>query len=163
VTGVGRPVVSPAALFVVALWLGAVILFAAAVAPAAFRVLPTRTLAGALVSATLPMLFWSGAIIALVMLLLTLIGHAPGARRAVVGVAAVVMLASTLAAQTIVAPRIERLRSALPSSLEMLAAGDPRRAEFGRLHGVSVALLGAAALAAAVIAGAGLVAAGRGQ
>jgi hypothetical protein len=32
------------------------------VAPAAFRVLPTRALAGALVGEVLPVLFWAGAV-----------------------------------------------------------------------------------------------------
>src|SRR5215213_9270463 len=45
------------------LWLGAAIVVAAVVAPAAFAVLPTRTLAGALVGRVLPSIFWSGAVV----------------------------------------------------------------------------------------------------
>ena len=43
-----------------AAWLGATIIVGAVVAPAAFAVLPSRTLAGALVGRVLPPLFWSG-------------------------------------------------------------------------------------------------------
>src|SRR5437899_2098491 len=43
-----------------ALWLGAGIVVSAVVAPAAFAVLPTRTLAGALVGRVLPVIFLSG-------------------------------------------------------------------------------------------------------
>lgn len=151
-----------AVLFLVALWLGAVVFFSAAVAPAAFRVLPTRTLAGALVGATLPILFWTGALVGLGVLALAWI-RPGGGRRAILGVAGAVMLVATVAAQAIIAPRIEQLRSELPSTLDALGAEDPRRAEFGRLHGVSVALLGVAALAAAVVVGVGLAGAGRGE
>ncbi|MDE3217575.1 MAG: DUF4149 domain-containing protein, partial [Gemmatimonadota bacterium] len=41
-------------------WLGAAVLLAAAVAPAAFAVLPSRSLAGDLVGRVLPVIFWSG-------------------------------------------------------------------------------------------------------
>ncbi len=159
----GRPVVAMALVLLVALWLGAVIFFSAAVAPAAFRVLPTRTLAGALVGATLPTLFWSGALVALVALGLAWMQPWSAGRRLVTGAAGAVMLVATVVAQTVVAPRIDRLRAELPSTLESVSPQDPRRAEFGRLHGVSVALLGVAALAAAVVVGAGLAGAGRGE
>ena len=46
-------------------WLGAAVLVATVVAPAAFAVLPTRTLAGALVGRVLPVLFIAGLVVAL--------------------------------------------------------------------------------------------------
>src|SRR5688572_24661680 len=51
-------------------WIGASGFFAVAVAPAAFAALPSRELAGALVGRLLPILFWSGATVGLVVLLL---------------------------------------------------------------------------------------------
>jgi len=50
----------------VAAWLGAAVLVAAVVAPAAFRVLPTRSLAGAVVGQVLPVIFASGFLIAII-------------------------------------------------------------------------------------------------
>jgi hypothetical protein len=41
------------------------------------------------------------------------------------------------------------VRATIGPSIEALAPTDPLRREFGRLHGVSVALLGVAALAGA--------------
>lgn len=140
----GRAVTS-GALTVVALsaWLGAAVLVAAVVAPAAFAVLPSRALAGALVGRVLPVLFYAGAVVGL---LVTLLGRAtsPSLGRVIAGV---VMAATCLAAQLVVAPRIERVRSEAGKPIDELAVGDPRRSAFGRLHGVSVLLLGAAAIA----------------
>jgi hypothetical protein len=64
-------------------------------------------------------------------------------------VAAVALALACATAQFGVAPRIERARAAIGPSMETLAPGDPRRAAFGRLHGLSVLCLGAAMLAAA--------------
>ena len=47
-------------LLVTAIWCGAALIVVTTVAPAAFRVLPTRTLAGALVGQVLPVLFVAG-------------------------------------------------------------------------------------------------------
>ena len=72
------------------LWLGAALLFIAVVAPAAFAVLPSRALAGLVVGRVLPVLFWSGAVIAVI-----LMAGTTGWRRA----AATVMLVASLVAQ----------------------------------------------------------------
>lgn len=125
------------------LWLGASLLLAAVVAPAAFAVLPTRAMAGALVGRVLPVIFWSGALIGVVALLAT-----DGWRR----IAALVLVCAALGAQLGVAPRIQRARTALGPVIEDVPADDPRRVAFGRLHGISVLLLGVGMLGAAAIA-----------
>ena len=133
------------AVVALSVWLGAALLLAAVVAPAAFAVLPTRTLAGALVGRVLPVVFYSGAAIGI---LAVLLGRslAPSLGRAIAGAA---MTATCLAAQLLVAPRIERLRVEVGRPIDELAVGDPRRVAFGRLHGASVLLLGVATIAAA--------------
>jgi hypothetical protein len=125
------------------LWLGAALLFAAVVAPAAFEVLPTRALAGLLVGRVLPVLFWSGAITGLIV-----VATRGGWRRG----AALLMLGACVAAQLGVAPRIQRLRAELGPDIEAVSPSDARRLAFGRLHGVSVALLGVGMLGAVAIA-----------
>lgn len=129
------------------LWLGAAFVVAAVVAPAAFDVLPTRTLAGALVGRVLPVLFWSGVVIGLVVLWLGWSVPFPASR----SVAALVLVASSLVAQLVIAPRIERVRARIGGPLEALDPSNPLRQAFGRLHGLSVACLGAGGLAALVI------------
>jgi hypothetical protein len=135
-----------AAFALVSAWLGAATIVAAVVAPAAFAVLPTRTLAGALVGRVLPVLFWSGIVVGIASAALT--WALPG-RAARIG-AGLTVVGACAAAQLVIAPRIARLREAIGGPIDALSATDPRRLDFGRLHGVSVLLLGIAAVAAVV-------------
>jgi hypothetical protein len=135
----------PIAVVALSAWLGAALLVATVVAPAAFAVLPTRTLAGALVGRVLPVLFYSGAAIGILAALVGRIAR-PSPGRVV---AAVAMVVTCLAAQLVVAPRIERVRTEAARPIDELAVGDPRRVAFGRLHAGSVLLLGIAGIAAA--------------
>jgi hypothetical protein len=124
-------------------WLGAAIIVAAAVAPAAFRVLPSRTLAGALVGQVLPVIFISGIVIGAVAVG---IESRIGARFSRVSVAApfIALLAGCIVAQFVIGPRIEAVRATIDGAVETLAASDPRRVQFGRLHGFSVLWMGVA-------------------
>jgi len=132
-----------ASVVVLSLWLGAAIVVTTVVAPAAFAVLPTRALAGALVGRVLPVLFWSGAVVGVIIAVLAR-GHRATRVRRFAGLAVTI---ACLAAQLVVAPRIARVRVDAEVTIDQLAREDPRRIAFGRLHAVSVALLGAAALA----------------
>jgi hypothetical protein len=126
--------------------LGAAILVAAVVAPAAFAVLPSRTLAGALVGRVLPALFWSGMLVGLVVAALAARLPSPAWR---VG-GGLTLAAACAAAQLVIAPRIEAIRASIGGPVDALDALDPRRQAFGRLHGLSVAWMGLGALAAFV-------------
>ena len=129
-----------------AAWLGAALLFAVAVAPAAFAVLPSRSLAGELVGRVLPIVFITGMIVAVVSLALdrSSVGRLLNARR----LALVLVVVACAAAQFVVSPRIERIRRDIPGTIEQLATDDSRRVAFGRLHAISVAWLGVAMIAA---------------
>ena len=130
---------------VLSLWLGATLLVGAVVAPAAFEVLPTRTLAGALVGRVLPTLFWSGAGVGLLIAILARTDRSAPTRP----VLGLVVMVACLAAQLGVAPRIARVRADVAIPIDQLAREDARRVAFGRLHAVSVALLGVAGLSGA--------------
>ncbi|MDB4884625.1 MAG: hypothetical protein JWN79_63 [Gemmatimonadetes bacterium] len=140
----------PASLASIALlsaWLGAAVLVAAVVAPAAFAVLPTRTLAGALVGRVLPVVFWTGIVVGL---LVAALGWPLAAGRVGRTGAALVLAASCAIAQLGVAPRIAAIRDAAGGRIDVLDPSDPRRQAFGRLHGLSVAWMGLGGLAALV-------------
>ena len=143
----------PGRLFVSALalsaWLGASLFFSTVVARAAFSVLPSRALAGALVAQLLPVLFVSGIIVG-VLAFLVEVNERVLILRTPRQVAAVSVAVCSLVAQLIVAPRIERVRATIGPAVEALDALDPRRVEFGRLHAVSVGLLGLGLIASAV-------------
>ena len=157
-SGRGRLLPALAAL-VAAAWLGAVALFGAVVAPAAFAVLPERAMAGALVGRVLPALYLGGIVVGA---LVAVAGwsRAVRARRVVLGAGLLTALACAYA-HVIIGARMERLRASLPGALDELGAADPRRVTFGRLHGLSVAYLGLAAASAA--AGAALLLRGSGE
>jgi hypothetical protein len=144
-----RTTASLVQLAVLAFWLGAAALFTTVVAQTVFAVLPTRTLAGLVVGRVLPAVFYTGALVALVVIGIEFWTDGRWTWRGRES-ASVVMLVSCLIAQLVVAPRIERVRAAIGGPLENLPLGDPRRIDFGRLHAVSVAWLGIAMIAAAV-------------
>jgi hypothetical protein len=152
------------------LWLGAALLFAAVVAPALFAVLPSRTTAGDIVGRVLPALLWAGVVISSVVGLLEAVAqnailtanrtpgsrapdvndvvHFGGARAAGkrAGVGLLVGLACLWVLQ--IGQRIDKLRASIGQPVDALPTTDPRRVDFGRLHGLSVAVLGVAMLAA---------------
>jgi hypothetical protein len=139
-----------AQLIVASLWLGAAILFVAVVAPAAFAALPSRTLAGALVGAVLPSLFYAGVVVGLALAIAALATR----RTRIVTLATVgglTVAISCAVAQFVVAPRIERVRAAIDGPIESLAPSDARRVSFGRLHAMSVLWLGVAVVGAATV------------
>jgi len=129
-------------------WLGAALFFSAVVAPAAFRALPDASMAGALVRATLPAVFYAGIVAGIVSLWLGL-GASVSARRVRTACAVGVALCCAVAQFGAVQP-IERLRARLTTPIESLAPSDPLRITFGRLHALSVGLLGLAMILAAV-------------
>jgi hypothetical protein len=139
--------VTSLAALLLAAWLGAGLLFTTVVAPAAFRVLPARMLAGAVVGQVLPVIFVSGMVVAAVAFVITARQSLRAKRWVQTGLA--LCLLGCGVAQFGIAPRIRVLRDALPANLEEVPPTDPRRATFGKLHGVSVAVLGAAMLGAA--------------
>ncbi len=131
---------------VLAMWLGAAVYFGAVVARAAFAVLPTRTLSGDLVSATLPAIFLSGMALAGLAALLAL--PAPRrewhAGRFTWFLGALVAAALCAISQFVVTPRIEMLRASLGISLDSTPLTDPTRSAFAHWHLLSVGALGAA-------------------
>ena len=136
-----------AAALLVALWLGAALLTVAVVAPGAFAVLPTRAMAGDMVGRVLPVVFVGAIVVpALVLWIAPITRRSPPA----IAMSALAML-SAAAALAVVNPRIAALRVVAVVPIDQLAPGDPRRAMFGLLHVISVALLGAAMLALAIL------------
>ena len=130
-----------------AVWIGAALLFALVVAPAAFAVLPSRELAGALVGRILPVIFYAGVVIGSLIVILDVLGRSGSWGRTAAGA---VSALSCAVAQLVVGSRIERIRLSIGGPLDALAMDDPRRVAFGKLHAISVGWLGIAMLAAVI-------------
>jgi Domain of unknown function (DUF4149) len=136
-----------ASVMLLAAWLGAAVFVAAVVAPAAFALLPSSTVAGTLIGRVLMVFFWSGIFIGLIVAWLSSYPPASEWRTT----CAFALVASCVVAQFEVAPQIEAIRNRITVPIEALDPSDPRRQLFGRLHVMSVGLMGIGVFAALVI------------
>ncbi len=119
-----------------AIWVGGLVLFSV-VAQTAFSVLPTRHLAGSLVSATLPKLHWMGIISGVVFLVASML-HArmsEGQAHAFAGrhILLYLMLLLTLISQFGVLPKMAALRASM-GEIDQVPLTAPARVAFDGLH-----------------------------
>jgi hypothetical protein len=129
-------------LAILGLWLGAMAFFSFVVAPSAFATLPQQQLAGALVSRTLGALEIIGAIIGALLIVILIFSRERDGRASFYElIALLLMTASTLVSRFVVSGRMHELRVNL-GEIAQLAANDPARLEFDRLHQYSVWLMG---------------------
>ena len=111
-------------------WLGGLIFFSFVVAPTAFSVLPTRHLAGLVVSRSLTALHWIGIVSGIVFLTTSMLYsrlHAgstqPLAPRHIL---LYIMLGLSLISQFVISPRMATLRASMPDT-NSVATTDPVR------------------------------------
>jgi hypothetical protein len=118
------------------LWIGSIFFFGAVLAPTAFSVLPSRTLAGEVVSHSLFTLHWIGLACGLVFLLscllLAMIQSGASAFHAR-DLLLVAMLAITLYAHFGIERKMEKLRDSM-GVIENVPQQDVRRVAFNRMH-----------------------------
>ena len=130
-------------------WLGSMIFFSFAVAPRAFAILPSRHLAGQLVSSTLSSLEIMGLIAGPLLIALRLVSGAAVSRFAKLLhlLLLALMTASAGLSRMVIAPRLEALRAGMGGVIDNVPLNDPLRMQFDDLHKYSVALMTAAMLA----------------
>ncbi len=122
------------------LWLGSDVFLSFVVAPGAFRILPSRDQAGAMVGFALGRMHLLGVICGIVLLLARLARTRTFASFvAPVALCVVLMIALTVASQVGVSPRMAMLRVQM-GSIQATAENSPLLAEFARLHRISVSL-----------------------
>jgi len=126
-------------------WLGGLIFFSFVVAPTVFSVLPTRHLAGSVVSRSLSALHWIGIASGIVFLTTSMLysrlhvgSEQPFASRHIL---LYIMLGLTLISQFGISPKMATLRASLPET-NSVAATDPVRVQFNALHAWSTRLEG---------------------
>jgi hypothetical protein len=138
-----------AALLILVIWVGGLLALGAIAAPAIFDVLAAtqadsaRMLAGALFGEILRrfhMVSYAAGTLLLGTLLLRRVLGPPPRRFAWRAGLAALMLAASVYSGLVVATRIRQLQHDIGVAPSSLPAGDARRAEFGRLHGLSTAL-----------------------
>jgi uncharacterized protein DUF4149 len=118
-------------------WLGGIIFFGAVLAPTVFSVLPTRHLAGSVVSPSLNRLHWMGLVSGVIFLVTSIVytrlttgsAHVLAARHVLI----IVMLLLTLTSQFGITPKMATLRASM-GEIDNVAPGDPARLQFNALH-----------------------------
>jgi len=135
-------------------WLGGLIFFSFVVAPTVFSVLPTRHLAGLVVSRSLTALHWIGIVSGIVFLTTSMLYsrlHAgstqPLAPRHIL---LYIMLGLSLISQFVISPRMATLRASMPDT-NSVATADPVRVQFNALHAWSTRLEGGVLLLGLVV------------
>jgi hypothetical protein len=138
-----------AALLALVVWVGGLLALGGIAAPSIFDVVAAREvpngrlLSGALFGEILRRFtlvsYGAGGVLMLTLLVRRILGPRPHRfawRAAIVAV----MLATTAYASLAVGTRVEQLQREIGVAPSSLPDGDPRRIEFGRLHGISTAL-----------------------
>jgi len=137
------------ALLALVVLVGGLVALGAVAAPATFDVMAARQipdgrlLAGAVFGEVLRRFFWVSCGAAVVVFLSLAARRVLGPKPRHAGVRAailVLMTAATLYAGIVVAGRIASLQATMAVAPSSLPASDPRRVEFGRLHGLSSGL-----------------------
>jgi hypothetical protein len=144
--------VSDLRILLIALWLGAAVFFSFAVAQSAFAVLPSRELAGSVVSRTLMIINYSGVIIGSVSLLTSFIWRQNISRSRLLfeQISLFVLTAACAVGQFVIGVRLRDLRMQIGRPVDELATDDPLRVAFNDLHVYSVIILLAAMIAALI-------------
>jgi len=132
-------------------WLGSIIFFSFAVAPAAFASLPSHQLAGLVVTSTITKVEILGIIIGPILLVMLFITRTRGENI----YSATAIRAALLATMTVTAalsrffitPTMVTLRNDMPDGIDNISATDPLKVQFDSLHHYSVGLMSVALFA----------------
>ena len=135
-------------------WLGGLIFFSFVVAPTAFSVLPSRHLAGSVVSRSLSALHWMGLASGVVFLVTSMLHarlstgspHPLAARHVLI----LCMLALTAVSQFAISPKMATLRAEV-GEIDNVPADNPARVQFNSLHAWSTRLEGGVFLLGLVV------------
>jgi hypothetical protein len=143
-------------LVALALWTGGLVALGAIGAPTIFRVLEAhdpvagRDTAAIVFGSIFQQAQWAAWGLGLIVLVSLGIRAAlgPRPRRMAIRVwTTLAMLAVSVLSAVVIAPRIDAIRTSVAGSIASLPESDPRRVEFGRLHGLSNGLMTVTVLA----------------
>jgi hypothetical protein len=134
-----------------AVWLGSMIFFSFAVAPSAFAVLPTREMAGKVVTSAISKLEMMGLIIGPLLILIQLaawrVRGVTNRSKALRLILLCVMIAMAALSRFWVSASLISLRLAMGGLIDEVPATDPLRVQFNDMHQYSVTLMATAMLA----------------
>jgi hypothetical protein len=153
--GVAQQIVAFIEVLLLGIWLGSMIFFSFAVAPSAFAVLPTREMAGVMVTSTIGKIETLGLIIGTLLVLIHVANwRSRQSRRATKMLQAallLLMIASAGLSRFWVSPAMVSLRAQMGGHIDNVAVTDPMRIQFNDLHQYSVGLMSAAMISGLVV------------
>src|SRR6266403_4774828 len=142
-------------LLLLSVWLGSMIFFSFAVAPSAFAVLPTRELAGVMVTSTIGKIEVLGMVIGPLWILVQAASwraaHSSNLTKRLRVILVLVMIAAAALSRFWISPQMVSLRGAMGGHIDDVPLGDPLRMHFNDLHQYSVSLMGTAMVAGLVV------------
>ncbi len=139
-------------LLLLGLWLGAAVFFSFGVAPGAFAVLPSREIAGTMVSRSLLIINIGGLIIGLILLASSFI-NTVGANRFLLWTerfSLLILTAACAVGQFVIGLWLSFVKAEIGKPIDEIALDDPLRIKFNNLHEYSVWVLVAAMIAAMI-------------
>jgi hypothetical protein len=153
--GVAQQIVAFIEVLLLGVWLGSMIFFSFAVAPSAFAVLPTREMAGVMVTSTIGKVETLGIVIGTLLVLIH-VGSwrsrkSSRATKTLQAALLLLMIASAGLSRFWISPAMVLLRARMGGHIDDVAATDPMRIQFNDLHQYSVGLMSAAMISGLVV------------
>lgn len=154
-SGAAQQIAAFTEVLLLGVWLGSMIFFSFAVAPSAFAVLPTREMAGAMVTSSIGKLEALGLAIGALLILMHLARwrsrQSSGAIKLLRAALLVLMTAAAGLSRFWISPAMVSLRERMGGRIDDVAATDPLRVQFNDLHQYSVGLMSAAMISGLVV------------
>jgi len=153
--GVKQRIAAFVEVLLLGVWLGSMMFFSFAVAPSAFAVLPTREVAGVMVTSAIGKIEVLGLIIGTLLILIHVANwRSRLSSRAIKTLQAallLLMIASAGLSRFWISPAMVSLRGQMGGHIDDVAATDPVRIQFNDLHQYSVGLMSAAMISGLVV------------
>jgi hypothetical protein len=153
--GIANQITAFIEVLLVGVWLGSMIFFSFAVAPSAFAVLPTRELAGAMVTSTIGKIEVLGLVIGPLLILIQAASwrarRSSKLSKTLQVILILVMIAVAAVSRFWISPHMVSLRASMGGHIDDVPVGDPLRVQFNDLHQYSVALMSTAMIAGLVV------------
>jgi Domain of unknown function (DUF4149) len=153
--GVAQQIAAFSEVLLLGVWLGSMIFFSFAVAPSAFAVLPTREIAGVMVTSTIGKIEVLGLIIGTLLVLLQAANwRSRQSSRTIKTMQAallLLMIASAGLSRFWVSPAMVSLRAQMGGHIDDVQVTDPTRIQFNDLHQYSVSLMSVAMISGLIV------------
>lgn len=136
-------------------WLGSMMFFSFAVAPSAFAVLPTREMAGVMVTSTIGKIEVLGLVLGTLLIIIQVANwrSRPSSRaiKTLQAILLLLMIASAGLSRYWISPAMVSLRAQMGGHIDDVAVTDPMRIQFNDLHQYSVGLMSVAMMSGLVV------------